>query len=1085
MRNVVKYSIRQTVFINLIFIILTVAGVYSLFTTPVENMPMVDIGEAFITTVYFGASAEDVEKLITTEIEDALDGMENIEFVRSNSFRNYSSIHIKFIDDTDYRRLYDEMRFRVLSIKDELPPEADEPFFQFIDTDIWKPVIMVGVSGDIPQNSLKQYAEDLKTLLADIPNVKSVGIEGEYEKEFHVSLDPEKLRRFGITFHQAAQAVQGANTKIPTGRFKQENSEFMLDAGMRLRSQKEVLDVVVRRDGDNNFVRIKDLVTAARISYRDPGLIPSVNGNNTLRLRITKEELGNTLKIAALVKKAARHFETIHKKDGVHIVFTNDSTIEINDSINTLGGNLLVGMTLVCFVLWATLGFRNSLVTIVGIPFAFLCSIIIMKINAVSINTISLFSFVLVTGIMVDDAVIIMENVFRHLQMGKPLKEAVIDGTAEVMLPVISAAITTIFAFLPMLIMTGSTGEFFSYIPKTVTFALIASLLEALFILPIHILDWGPKKIHRKRVVDEEEDPFHHLQSGIFKHAWKAYYGIVEFLLNHKWFSFALISGLLVSALAILILSMSGIAPLIKVKFFPGNYFRYHVALALPPGVAIETTDSVVRDISKYIMSLGPQQAQSASGSAGYYEDQDYSRQNGHHYGEIIVTLPDESVRNFPDNSTNDPMAHLEYMRQKIHAYVDNNYNGKAYKPKVKVFEESDGPPTGKPVNIRISSATLHQALAATDEIMSYMSSEHELTDLRDLDDDRPKNQMVVKFVARQESCFEYGLSPGEVTSLVAGALNGQYVGKFRAFDEEVDLKVRLARQDDPANMTTSGLLEPIDILNIPMVEHSASPIMLRDLVDAEFSQEPTVRSRYKGKPSVTISANVATGSKLSPARVQVLVNEFFSTIEKKYPGVALTYAGEFESTSKSFTSLSFAFLIAIMAIYLVLASQFNNYIQPLIIISAVPFALIGVVYGLLITRTTFTIGSFLAIVGLAGLAVNDSLLLIDFINVRLKKGRALRNAIIEACAARMRPVLITTITTMLGLLPMAIGIPNRSISWAPMATAFVAGLSSATMLALLIIPVEYEIFEGFKTFVKENRLSAMIKKLRNGNETI
>jgi multidrug efflux pump subunit AcrB len=1067
MRSIVKYTIRQTVFINVVFIILTVSGVYSLFTTPVDNMPMVDIGEVFVSTVYFGASAEDVEKLITTEIEDALDGMENIEFVRSNSFRNYSSVHVKFIDDTDYRKLYDELRFRVLSIKDELPPVADEPRFQFIDTDIWKPVIMVGVSGDIPHNSLKQYAEDLKTLISSISNVRSVELEGEYEKEFHISLDPQKLRKLGITFYQVAQAVQAANTKIPTGRFKQEKSEFMLDAGLQLRTQKEALNVIVRRDGDNNFIRVKDLVTAARISYRDPNLIPSVNGNNTLRLRVTKEDGGNALTISEEVKQVARHFESVHEKDGIRIFFTNDSTIEINDSINTLGGNLLVGMTLVLIVLWATLGFRNSLITIVGIPFAFLCAIIIMKISGVSINTISLFSFVLVTGIMVDDAVIIMENIFRHLQMGKAPKDAVVDGTSEVMLPVISAAITTIFAFLPMLIMTGSTGEFFSYIPKTVTFALIASLLEALFILPIHILDWGPKKNSKKIVVDEEEDPFHHLRKGIFKHAWKFYQNIVTFLLNHKWFSFFSISGLFLSAMAILVLSIMGFAPLVKVKFFPGNYFRYHVTLTLPAGVAIETTDDVVRDVSRYIMSLGTQQAQSASGTAGYYEDQDYSRRSGHQYGEIIVTLPDDEKRDFPDNSSNDPMIHLEYMREKVQQYVETTYAGKDYKPKVKVFEESDGPPTGKPVSIRVSSTTREQALEAADDIKTFMKFEPALVDLRDLDDDRPKDQMAIKFITRQESSFEYGLLPGEVTALVAGALNGYYVGKFRAVDEEVDLKIRLARRDDPANMTSEGLADPLDILDIPMVEHSSSPIMLRDLVDAKYFKEPTVRARYKGKPTITISADIKPGSKISPARVQVLVNNYFKTIENRFPGVALIYAGEFESTSKSYSSLSFAFLIAMLAIYLVLASQFNNYIQPLIIISAVPFAIIGVVYGLFITRTTFTIGSFLAIVGLAGLAVNDSLLLIDFINVRLNKGRALRDAIIEACAARMRPVLITTVTTMLGLLPMAIGIPNRSISWAPMATAFVAGLSSATILALLMIPVEYEIFENIKSILK------------------
>jgi HAE1 family hydrophobic/amphiphilic exporter-1 len=244
---------------------------------------------------------------------------------------------------------------------------------------------------------------------------------------------------------------------------------------------------------------------------------------------------------------------------------------------------------------------------------------------------------------------------------------------------------------------------------------------------------------------------------------------------------------------------------------------------------------------------------------------------------------------------------------------------------------------------------------------------------------------------------------------------------------------------------------------------------MLRDLVDVYFDREPNVRARYRGQPTITLMADLKPGSKLSPARVEFLVSDFFEKNRDKFENVSLSFGGEFETTSKSYTSLTFAFFIALMGIYMVLASQFNDYFQPGIIISAVPFALIGVVLGLFLTRTTFTIGSFLAIIGLAGVSVNNSLLLIDFINMRIKSGRPVRDAVIEACAARMRPVVITTITTLLGLLPMAVGIPSKSISWAPMAMAFVSGLTSSTILTLLIVPVEYEALEKIKAKFKKN----------------
>ncbi len=730
---------------------------------------------------------------------------------------------------------------------------------------------------------------------------------------------------------------------------------------------------------------------------------------------------------------------------------------------------MLLGMGLATIVLWITLGFRNAMLTAIGIPFAFLCSVLMMKITGVSLNTISLFAFVLVTGIMVDDAVIIVENIYRHFQMGKSRKTAVIDGTAEVMLPVIASALTTILAFIPMLIMTGSTGDFFAYIPKTVTYALLASLIEALFILPIHFLEWGPKDGSQATLSPREHDPqdaFSHLAKGLFAPFWKAYRWAVEKILNHKVITFTAMTFLLITSIGILVLSASGVLPLIKVEFFPGNYFRYHVTITNPVGTSIEQTDIIVRDVSSYIMSLGTAQAHSTSGSAGYYEDEDYARHDGSHFAQIVVTLPEDKFRDFPENPSNDPQRHLDYIRRKLADFVRQKYPAGELVPIVRVFKESDGPPTGKAVNIRITGTTLLDAVNAANRLMAFMQRDPELADLVDLADNRPNFHRTFKFVPKQEAVFEFGLQPATVTRMVAGALNGQYVGKFRTIDEEVDLMVRIARAADMGNIRGTGLAEPLDILGIPVVEDSASPILLRDLIEVKPVSEPDVNSRYKGKPTVTLTADIKPGSRLSPARVQVLVNNHVESRADEFSGITFSYGGEFESTSKSYTSLTMAFFIALLAIYMVLATQFKDYVQPLIIISSVPMALIGVVFGLLITRTTFTIGSFLAIIGLAGLAVNDSLLLIDFMNVRLRQGKPLRQAVIESCATRMRPVLITTVTTTLGLLPMAIGIPNKSISWAPMATAFVSGLISATILTLLITPANYEAFEQLKAFL-------------------
>jgi HAE1 family hydrophobic/amphiphilic exporter-1 len=1065
MRPVVRYTLKQVVFINVVFVLLIVGGVYSLFTTPVENMPPVDIGRVFISTGYYGASADDVEKLVTKKIEDALDGLENIEFIQSRSLRNYSSVDVKFIDDSDYESLYDELRFRVLNIKNELPSEVDDPVFFYLDTQQWMPVIVVDLVGDLPNRSLKLLAEELKTSILHIQGVREVNLLGVYKKEFHVSLDPVKLSKYGLTFNKVSEAIASANTKIPTGRFRKNRSEYMLDAGSRLSSQQEILNVVVRRDGDGNFIRLRDVVTTAMIDYRDPDVISSVDGLNSLSLLVKKEDKGNSIKIAEVVRKLSSQFEDAHKKDGVSVKFTWDSTNEIHDAVRTLSGNMILGMALVIIVLWLTLGFRNAMLTAIGLPFSFLCVVIIMKFTHVSINTISIFSFVLVTGIIVDDAVIILENVFRHMQMGKTAKNAIIDGVAEVMLPVTSTALTTILAFVPMLIMTGSTGEFFSVIPKAVSFALAASLLEALVILPIHILDWGPKGISRS--FSTGQDMPSHLGSGIFAPFWKLYRKLLDILLDHKIKTLALLSGVFLIAVAILALSITGRVPLIKVKFFPGSFFRYHIPIIMPRGSSIEHTDKTVRDLSKFILSLGQKQALAVSGTAGRYEDDDYSLHFGHHYGQAIVTLPPEKEREFPENPGNDLMVHLAYIREKVNDYIDEKYKGSAQKPVAKVFPENTGPPVGKAVNIRISGNTTEEAVKATDRIMVYLESEEEFSDLIDLGDNRAAFQKVVYYTPKQEAVFEYGLSPGDTTALVAGTLHGRYAGEFRTADEEVDLRVRLARQDDAGNVRGAGISIPSDILDVPVIEHSSSPVYLRDIVEMRYGFEPDIKTRYNGKPTITISSDIKDGSRLSASRGQLLVKKYFEKIAGEYPGVTLNFGGEFESTSRSYTSLSFAFLIAILGIYVVLASQFKDYFQPIIIISAVAFAVIGVSFGMFFSRSTFTVGSFLAVIGLAGVAVNDSLILIDFVNVRRREGRPMREALLDACSLRMRPVLITTVTTILGLLPMAIGIPRKSIAWSPMATAFVTGLSSATILTLLIVPVEYELVEKLRLFLR------------------
>ncbi len=1057
MKNFVKFTLKQTVFINIVFVIMIIIGILSLLKTPVENLPPVDMGKVFISTVYYGASAQDVEKQVTKKIEDSLEDLENIEFIQSLSMRNHSLIQVKFNDDTNYKELYKELRFRVLNIKNELPENVDDPKFIYVDTKVWIPVIVVNIASDIPNTSLKLIAEDLKNELENIEGVQEVNISGDFKKEYHIALSPEKLRKYGISYVEVVNKISEYNTKIPTGRFSNNLKNTFVDVGQSIENKNQILNIVIRKDGDGNFLKVKDVTVNVGLNHRKPDTIVSINGKNSIKLLVKKEDYANAISIAKQVKKISEDFEKNVKNYNIDIVLTYDSTVEINDSVNILSGNMILGMCLVTLILWLTLGFRNALLTAIGIPFSFLVTITIVKLTGNSINTITLFSFVLVSGIIVDDAIVIIENIYRHLQIGKDRKEAIIDGTAEVFLPVISATLTTVLAFMPMLIMTGAVGEFFSVIPKAVTFALIASLFEALIILPNHVYDWGP-------VIKIKNNSNNHIETGIFSHFWKIYLKILNFLLNRKIMTLSLTLIIFITSIIIMLLSIYGIYPFIKIKFFQDSYLRYHVAIKLPPDTSVEGTDKIVKDISNYILSFGKKEVKSVSGTAGYLEDKDYSIHRAQHYGQVVVEFPNQKEMQLPTGNVNID-KYIDNVRIKIKDFVNKHSHTWGISPKIIVFGENTGPPTGKAVNIRVSADTLKKAVKTSNELINYLKTNEKFSDLVDLESDKPEMNKILKINVNQQKAAIYGIKSDLAVKIAAGALSGAYVGDFVSPTEAMDMLVKIDENNK------NGTTNPMDILEIPLLEDSVSPIKIKDVVNVYYEKEPMVLNRHDTKPAVTITADIKNGSKLSASRVKVLLQDKINEITKKNPSILISFGGEFETTNRAYSSLAIAFVISIMAIYLVLASQFNDYLQPFIILSAVAFAFIGVVFGMFITNSTFTIGSFMAVIGLAGISVNDSLILIDFMNKNKLKNLNLRQGIINACKTRMRPVIITTVTTLLGLLPMSIGIPNKSIMWAPMATAFVTGLTSATFLTLLIIPVEYEIAEKIKIYFNKKKV--------------
>ncbi|NPA24196.1 MAG: efflux RND transporter permease subunit [Deltaproteobacteria bacterium] len=1038
MRAFIGFFLRQKVLVNLLFLLLMVLGAVALLELPVERYPNVNIGKVMITTFLPGASPRDVEALVTREIEDALDDLEDVEFIRSTSYRGRSSIIVKFIDDSDYARLSRELRLKVLGALPNLPELAEPPIFKDVDVSYWLPVITVNLAGDRDNHALKLMADELKLGLEEIDGVKNVEITGAETREFHIFIDPVRLEHLGLTYEDVAGALKGANLTLPAGTFKNRDGEFVVIVDQLFRSRADVEKVIIRRDGDGSFVRLGEVLTAAGFAYREPLYLSSVNGRPSVGLKIVKNDHGNVLKIVAAVKAVIARFQTRLDREGVDVILTQDQRIHLNDAIRTLGFNLVCGIVLVSFSVWLFMGWRNALLATVGIPFSFLCTMTIMYVTGNSLNEITLFAFVLVSGIIVDDAIVVLENIYRRLQEGEELYLAALNGTAEVAWPVVAATSTTIAAFLPMLIMSGSTGEFFAFIPKAVSFALTASLFECLVILPSHFTDWpGARSLLKSRYVGSGRE------RKLMVWLRRLTDSLVAFTLRFRRLTLAGVLVLFGASVAVLYLSISGISPLIKVKFFPDDYTLYYVEFIGPPATPVRKTREYLENASRLLLAGGPGQLRSVMAQAGFYINEDYQPVWGANVGHLAVTLPARDRRDFPDNPDNDPMRFLDYVRRMVKPLAKGGWQ-------VRVRPEKFGPPTGKDINVRVvgSDERVIERLAAA--FRDFLSRDPRLGKaLTALSSNQGEPSRIYRFRVDRRRAAEYNLTEAQVAILAGSILDGRYVGKFRARDEDLDMKLKI----DPG-----FLKEPADALKIPVQAGPGGGLKLGDLVKVASYLEPGYLNRFNSRRAITLTANLKASSRLSvPAAIRI-IRDFYAGIAADYPGAEVVFGGEFESTRRSYTSLAYAFIIAILAIYIILALQFQSYVQPVIILSAVAFALIGVVIGKLVTQDLFTINSFIAVVGVTGVVVNDSLVLIDFINRAYAASGDRRQAIREGIRVRLRPIILTTLTTTLGLLPMAIGFPYYSLVWGTMASTFVTGLCTATFLTLFIVPLEWDL---------------------------
>ncbi len=1027
MKSLFRWVVANPLIANLLSACFLLGGAGAYVTMPQEYLPPVNLKWLFVVLSYPGVSAADIERLITQPAEEELEKIDYVSQFNSISSEGGVEFSMQFedISTEEFERQYQETRQAIDRVS--LPDAVLDPFYIKIKSSNFIPLVQVALSGDehITYSQLRDGIDDLSDSIEDFWEVDRVFLFDDRERQIHVQVDPPRARELGLSLGDISAAITRQNADIPAGTLQLGQSEFLVRHQGQFRSLDDIRSTVVSRDPQGNHVSLGQVATVVDTYAREEAR-SRLEERRSIALGVTKKDVGSSLdlldKIHQLIEQSAQNLPA-----GMHIDLVNDTSIRVRNALVNLQTNALAGGLLVIVVLWLFIGWRNSLLTAIGIPIAFSLAFAMLKIMGSSINENTLFGLVLVLGMVVDDAIVVIENVYRYIQMGWKRAEAVIVGTQEVLSPVLTSTLTTIAAFMPLVLLPGTIGEFLKVVPITVSLTLLASLVECFFILPSHIADFGG---------GQHKSPLDTRINRLTQH----YVRLLSNLLP-SWRRYAVAIGVP----AAILVSAGVVFPQLRQELFssdPQSYFA--VWLTLPEGTALDETDRHTQRLEEAVRAMPEKYAvhvERVLVNVGVQntESRTFTRPN---YAEIIVDIEDGSEVKERLESM------VAYMR---HAAADLGYTQEEVR--VKIIE--NGPPKDYPLEAKIQGDDFAALDAIAERLKTRLAS---YPGLINIGDDYVPGKGELTFGLKRAEAQRLGLTSSDVGLALQGALNGYPAGTFSAEDEERPILVRYP----PAWFTSGSRLQDIDI-RTPGQEF----VRLGSVADLRRDTGFSEIKRRDFRRTITVFAEESeTGA--AARTVDDLKTYFQEQIAPAYPGYTLVFGGQFQEFNQAFDNIVLLFSLGAMCIFFILVVQFRSLIQPFIILMTIPFALAGAMVGLIANGYPLSITAIYGMVGLSGVVVNDSIVLISFANSAVQRGLSVRDAMLDAASKRLRPILLTTVTTVGGVLPIALGLTGKSAVWSPLATLIVYGLTTATMLMLVVIPCFYGVVEDIRRFVRE-----------------
>lgn len=1014
-----EFSIKNPVLINIAIITILLMGYLSLNRLPREQFAEVPFYWVNIITPFPGVSAEDIEKSMTIPIENEMNSLDSVKTIQSISSEGLSVVRVEFIDGIngdEFERLFQDVRTRYSKV--ELPEGSFPGLVDDFSSSDFLPVIEVVLSGNISYENMARQAQIITNRLKGISEVSGVDIVGLRDRQIVIEADRTKLNSLGISISEIIRAVSLQNLNIPGGTLETRSREYLLRAVGELNSIKDFNDIIIRRGADSSaIVKVGDISTVTD-RYDPKGIISRFNGETALVLRVSKVPGGNSIGVIEDIKEELNLLGDI-LPEALNITLSGDSTIQIRDSINVLLNNALFGLLLLVVILFIFIGLRNALITALGIPVTFAMTFLILEYFNETFNTNTLFGMVLVLGLIVDHAIVITENSFRLQSLGLSRRDAAIKGVNQVVIPVIAATATTVAAFLPLMLLPGTIGKFLRVIPFTVSIALIASTFEAIIFIPTHYADWPHKR--DESIVFKRFNRFQHW----FKKK-------ISNLYTRK--------KMILPLLFILLIGIFSLLPLLKQDLFSAEDFTlFYIDIEMAPGTPISKTDSITTEFENRLLPLvGNGEIVSVTTSVGFISESS-GNSNRSNISQIVVDL--EEVKDGRSRSITTIMADIEELMADIPGTES-----------VQFKKATNGPPTSKPVSFRLFGENYNNLIEVSNSIIERLNNYPELYNIEDnLEVGSPE----IKVLLNSDRAAALGIDVFTLGSYIRDSFEGSEATTFFKNNEEIEVIVKY----DNSSITT---INDLDQLLITLQDGRQIPFSsIATLVQGNALASI---KRVDGKREITVESDALFNDNVQSINKDIR-DLFKDEFQNRYPEIELIVGGEFAELGDLLFQILRVFLIGIFLIYLILGAQFRSYIQPFLIILTIPFAFAGVILYLFITGTPFSTTVLYSGVALAGIAVNDSIVLISFINEQRLDGVTVKEAIITAAETRLRPILLTSLTTIAGLLPTATGIGGKSVVWSPMAGSIIFGLLFSTITALVIIPLVYGLL-----FDKEKR---------------